>query len=411
MSRFRTDCRVQILPFVRQVETEEAVIGLPERDAFIAIPLEALVVLDALAEGRTIGECQESYRERYGETPDLESFLEELAAKGFVASADGVESGVAATLAAVRPVAPRHHFASFPESWAKAIFSKQAMCASFALIGVASGMIVAYPSLLPGWRTLFFERHVTAAVLLLMATGLVATFLHEMAHLVAARAQGVLCRMSLGSRLWILVAETDMTGVWSLPRHKRFLPILAGPLFDSTSASLLVLLLFAHRQGWLAMTPLIYQLVSAVLMGCLLRLLWQCFFFVRTDFYYAYATAFNCKNLMADTQAFLRSQFARLLLRERPIDQRHIPAREMRAVRAYSIFWLLGRGAAFWTLFFVTLPLLSKYTIYLGRALLTGRRDAYLFFDSLTILALQLGIAAAGFILWLRSIYQTWRRT
>jgi hypothetical protein len=57
--------------------------------------------------------------------------------------------------------------------------------------------------------------------LLVMVIGYATVFLHEMAHLVAARgAVGVSSRLGISHRLWYLVAETDMTGV----EHIAILP-------------------------------------------------------------------------------------------------------------------------------------------------------------------------------------------
>ena len=59
-------------------------------------------------------------------------------------------------------------------------------------------------------------------------------FVHELAHLIAARAVGVNSRMGISHRLWYLVAETDLTGLWSVTRNQRYLPMLAGMIVDLT---------------------------------------------------------------------------------------------------------------------------------------------------------------------------------
>jgi hypothetical protein len=297
------------------------------------------------------------------------------------------------------------HFAFIPRRWAQILFARPVLWLSAAVIAVAALAVAADPQVLPGWEALFFSEHMTAAILLLMGLGLLTTFFHEMAHLLAARAEGVPCRLSVSNRLWILVAETDMTGIWALPRSRRFLPLLAGAGLDAVSAAVLILFLAAGRRGFLAMAPAGTKILQAVLLAYLLRILWQCFFFVRTDFYYVYATACNCKNLLEDTQDLLRNQVARLLGRPPRHDQRHIPRREMRAIEVYSLFWLAGRGAAFWTLFKFTLPLLLAYLVHVGANLHDWRSDPYAFLDALTIGMIQVGFTLAGLLLWIKGLY------
>jgi putative peptide zinc metalloprotease protein len=401
--------KVHVLPFNRREDGPEIVIGNSRGDQFIALPREAVEVLDMLAGGATIAAAQAAYLARYQEVPDLPSFLDSLEERGFVRPAHG--AGEDDTGASPEATSPRYHFTSISERWARAIFSRQALLASAVLVAAALAALAVEPSLVPGWKVLYFGRHITAAFLLLMTIGLATTFLHEMAHLVAARAAGVPCRLGISHRLWILVAETDMTGVWLLPRSRRFLPMLAGPWLDVVSASVLVLFLYAGSQGWLMSSPGCRKIMAAVLLGYFLRLLWQCFFFVRTDFYYAYATCCNCKNLMTDTKDYLRNQAARLLGRCQRHDQRHIPAGEMRAIRAYSWFWLAGRGAAFWCLLKINLPLLFAYLPRICSSLAHDwRSDRYAFVDSFAITAIQLCFTFMGFALWFKS-FVTSRRT
>lgn len=408
MSRYEDpQSTVAVVPFLRQEDGSEVIIGHPGKSQFISLPREAVEVLDLLASRKTLEEVQKTCLEKYGEAPDLGEFLESLEERGFVRP--GHEE---APLPDPRESKLKYHFTFIPERYAKAVFSKPVLSASAALVLLTLFALMSDPSLIPGWKALFFKRNITANFLLLMTIGLATTFLHEMAHLTAARAEGVLCRIGISNRLWILVAETDMTGVWLLPRNRRYLPILAGPWLDTVSASLLVLLFYAGKRGWVDLGPESWRILAAVLMSYLLRLLWQCYFFVRTDFYYVYATFFNCKDLMGDTKRYLRNQVARVLGRGAPRDQQHIPEREMRAVRAYSLFWLAGRGAAFWALFKVSFPLMFAYIGHIGSSLANDwRSDRYAFADSLLITVIQLSFPLAGFALWMRSIYSPRRHT
>ena len=46
---------VEVFPFTRQPEGDEVVIGRPDIGVFLALPAEAVEILDDLAAGRSVG--------------------------------------------------------------------------------------------------------------------------------------------------------------------------------------------------------------------------------------------------------------------------------------------------------------------------------------------------------------------
>jgi putative peptide zinc metalloprotease protein len=250
-----------------------------------------------------------------------------------------------------------------------------------------------------------FTEHRTVKIITLSLIVYGTIFLHEFAHLLAARAQGVKSRIGISNRLWILVAETDMTGLWAIPSRKRYLPVLAGPLLDSFSAAVLFFVLVAEGNGLFALAPPVDQCVRALIFIYLFRLLWQCYLFVRTDFYYVITTFFGCKSLMADTQVFIRNLYWRAVRSPKSVDQSAIPLRERRVIRMYSVLWVLGRGVAFFSLFFITLPILFRYLNNARMALQQGYGgDSYQLIDSVAVGALNLIPLLLGLSLWLTSL-------
>jgi hypothetical protein len=126
---------------------------------------------------------------------------------------------------------------------------------------------------------------------------------------------------------------------------------------------------------------------------------------VRTDFYFVFTTFFGCKNLMKDTSAFIQSLFLRVVGSQKRIDQTHIPLRERRVIRLYSVLWLFGRGVAFYSLFFITLPVLFRYLDGTRLALQRGwAGNHYQFLDSVMVGALNLTPLIIGLSLWITSL-------
>ena len=327
-----SETRVTVYPFAHRVEGDEAIIANTTRSSFLAIPTPALDLLADLATGRTVGPAQAAFAQKYGETPDMEDFLELLAREGFItpsapAPGDSLPEDEDPLAPPVGP-AQRYHFEQISVQTARRLFSWPVLLSCGLLISLAIVAIAREPSLLPPPTVMVFKQNLTPLTLTMTSFILVTIFLHEMAHLVAARAAGVPARLGVSNRLWYLVAETDMTGVWLASRRQRYLAFLAGPLLDATASSVLILLLWTNRH-WLSLPLIAVLLCQGFLFTYIVRLLWQCYFFLRTDFYHVIAAFFNCKNLLGDTERWLRNQLARVWPALPVVDQSAIPAAEL----------------------------------------------------------------------------------
>src|SRR3982751_5091343 len=243
MSNFTSNTQVIVYPFTRQLQGAEIVVGRPDIGAFFAVPAYAVELLDALAQGKTVGEAQDLHREQYGESPDLPEFLDLLERKGIVRPKTRAVT-IPASPRAVIAKARRYHFQQISPATAQRLFSRPVLLVYRVLIALALGAVAVNPALLPDRNALYFPEHRFFYALSLVIIGCSAVFLHEMGHLLAAKALGVNARLSISHRLWMIVAETDLTGLWSVPKHKRYFPMIAGPLIDMVSASILILILF-----------------------------------------------------------------------------------------------------------------------------------------------------------------------
>jgi hypothetical protein len=234
---------------------------------------------------------------------------------------------------------------------ARRIFGPAVLIACVSLAALALLAVAADPGVLPGPAALVFQGDQLPLVLIVLLFSLVSIFIHELAHLVAARAAGVPARMGVSHRLWFLVAETDMTGIWLASRRERCLAFLAGLMTDVLFAAVLIVVVFAQRHGWVVLDSTTVALARAFTFVYLTGLLWQCELFVPTDLYYVVATVFGCKSLMDDTQAYLLNLLARVLPSVRSRNQSALPPREAAVVRWFAVAWILGPGLAFAALF------------------------------------------------------------
>jgi putative peptide zinc metalloprotease protein len=404
MARFEPDAQVAVRPFARNHEGENVTLGLVDQQVFVTIPVEGVEILDTLAAGATVGEAARRYEQTHGETPDIDEFLVALADLGFVAT---LRDGDAASSDGELPVTPspaEPRFRWISPAFARHAVSAPVVCLCAIAIAAGLGIFASDPSLVPAATVLVFHHHLAAWIAIVFTVNAAGVLVHEFGHVLAARAEGVPARVQISHRLWFIVAETDMTGIWLAPKRSRQRAFLAGPIVDAVCASALLGALWAEHKGWLALTPTLRLFVGATLMTYLLRLLWQCFVFVRTDFYFVLATALDCKTLLADTEDLLRNYVARALGRPPAVDQSAIPSRERRTIRAYAFVWLGGRVVALYSLIFAALPVLGGYCAEIVRTA-TGGHPSYDAADLLTVGVLVLGVQAAGFVLWIRTLY------
>ncbi|HEX3965793.1 MAG TPA: hypothetical protein VHZ03_55655, partial [Trebonia sp.] len=361
MSEFPDGVGVHVYPYTHRVEDDSVVLGDPQRDAFVCVPLEGLEILRLLEAGRSVGDARAEFFARSGEQVDIADFLGELEQYGFVAPAAGDDESTS-DLADHRQGGPEKAFAwglTLPwltpricralTCWPVLVVYGLIVAGGFALLGDDTGIM-------PTPQSLLFPIDFAPLAWSLFAIAVFSVFLHEVGHLAVARAAGYPARIRISNRLYVLVAETDMSGIWLAPKRTRYLAFMIGSLIDAVSASFVVGFLWLTRHGWIDPPRWIPLLASAVLLAYGTRLVWQWFLFLRTDGYYVIATAFGCKNLLSDTGDFLRNMISRTLRRPVRIDQTKIPRKEMRVVYAYSVLWILGRLIALTVYFGIGLP-------------------------------------------------------
>lgn len=201
-------------------EGDEFIVGDPETKVYIVLPAIGVRVIELLREGRTLGDVTARARGAAGEEVDVASFAQSLwSSASRHAQAPSRRRGQARSQRRRAGCSPASH--ALPGQLYAA--SALAVIALFAL----------RPNLFPRVSDIFFlDTPVRSlAALTLIAYTLAAA--HEGCHWLAARAEGVSARITISRRLYFLALEIDLSGLWSLPRRRRYGPLLAGLAFDA----------------------------------------------------------------------------------------------------------------------------------------------------------------------------------
>lgn len=343
--------RVRLRPLCQRLGGDGWVLGRIETGDFITVPEVAQRVIMLLGEGRTVGDVADRLLAETGTSFAVADFVTALDELGFVAAVDDeVRVDKARPQPSLPWLQPGHvRWLTHP--------LVPAVIAGFAVAAVV--MLALHPALLPSYHVLVWSRRAGLVLAVNAAIAWTIILVHELAHLATARAAGAPARITLGTRLQFLAAQTDVSGVWAAPRRTRMTVCLAGMGIDACCAGACLLIVgLADPHG------LARRLLAVAAAETLLGLLAQFMIFMRTDIYFVLQDLTGCANLYADGSAYLRhlgGQVTRHISHasgpSADLSQEY-PAAQRRAVRLYSLLLLAGTAICLGIEFAVSLPAL-----------------------------------------------------
>ncbi len=269
-------------------------------------------------------------------------------------------------------------------------------------VAVVAGVVtlVVVPRTRPSFHDLLFTTSTSVVLLVTTLLFLAVVALHELSHLVSARASGVPARISLGTRLYSLVAQTDVSGLWAASRRDRLRTYLAGMVTDLVLASVLIV------ARALKLAPIPDALAAAAVVLILVGVAGQFQLCMRTDVYFVLAELARTRNLFEDATVLTLHTLARLLGHRGSDDPlARLDDRDRRVVSRYAWVMVLGTAAALSTFAVLLLPaivlLLGQGLQRLRAGLETG--DVLLVTDGALTLLIEGGTQVLVLVLMLRS--------
>lgn len=309
---------------------DEFLVGDVERTEYVMLPRIGVDVIRLLQAGHTLAQTCATI----GPEVDVPDFVNSLLDLGFasvqpsgsvVAAARQVQVGL--------PLGLRHLFG--PVGWTLAGIS----------VALSLAIVARWPALFPTYQDIFFLGSPLPSIvcITLLTYGLAAV--HEVCHWAAARAAGVDAQMTINRRLYFLVFETDLSGLWSLPRGRRYGPLLAGMAFDTMVFCAVELGRAGVELGWWQLAPGVGPLLGAVAFVQLIALAAQGYVFMRTDLYAVLITATGCINLWRINQLRLLALVRRLnVAQQAELAAAH--GRDLEVARWYAPISVVGVGLA-----------------------------------------------------------------
>jgi hypothetical protein len=364
-------------------EGDDVVVGRLDTGSYAVFPADGAELLRRLGEGMPLGQASAWYEGNFGEPVDIDDFAMTLAELGFVRE-PGAERDP------VRPVRLQR--------LGRAVFSPAAW-ACYAVI-VALWLLAARrtSAILPHPSQFYFTGSLVLVQSAIIVGQVPLLFLHEGFHILAGRRLGLPTRMGVSNRLMYIVFETQLNGLKSLPRRARYLPFLAGLVCDVVIFCSLGLIADLTRPGRGSFS-LPGQFCLALAFTVVMRMAWQLQLYLRTDLYYAFATALNCYDLHDASTALLRNRIWRALGRtHRVVDEQQWTSRDRKVGALYGPFIVLGALVMALITVFGSFPVARQYFVTITRELAANPLSAH-FWDGLVSLAFNVAQIVALIVL------------
>jgi hypothetical protein len=360
-------------------EGDDVVVGRTDTQSFVVLPRDGAELLRRLADGVPPAEAGRWYEEEYGEQVDLDDFIASMDELGFVAP-----SPTADTVAlAPAPATPLRW-----QRLGRRLLGRPALAGYLVVIAAGAAAMAIHPNLRPAPQQIFFTSSLTPVVLLAVFGQMPLLLAHEAFHALAGRKIGIPSRLLVSHRLYFIVFETDLTGLLSVPRRRRYLCFLAGTLMD-----LLLISVFTLLAGWLhddAGGPgLLGRICLALAFPILIRIGYQGVFLLRTDLYYVFVTALGCHDLDGAANARLRRWWAGVLRRPLPPEKDEYVARDVRLARWYAPLKFTGILILLVIWVFGLLPVFEQMIRLLAGTFSHGTHDPH-FLDRAVFVAVNL---------------------
>ena len=386
-----------VIPLSVQKEGDFYVVGNADLGEFYQFPLDAVTILTMLQSGQTPASIKAHLAGSQPVPVDVDDFIAQLEAMGFVSRED--LPGHASQAPIISRRASGRIFNVDP-CVARAIFSLPGSILFVVIVLYAVICAIMDPALRLDFSALYIETDRTLLLIVVLALSVLQTAAHEVGHMLAAAREGVRCRYGIGTRLWTVVAESDLTGILSLPKTKRYLPMLAGLLVDILCLSLLTITLgiLLHSE----VSGFIVQVFRIMMLETVISMTWQFNIFVKTDIYFVLCNYFSYPDLDRDARAYLRHLLYRVSLGRAGAIAPPGVFDHLTALRIFSLVWVFGRLLSVVMLLTIFMPAMWRYLESAILMLQGPPTSIWVALDTITYVSILLMMLGTGMYMWLK---------
>jgi putative peptide zinc metalloprotease protein len=386
-----------VIPLSVQKDGDLYVVGNPDMGDFYQFPAQGIKILDMIGSGDGPATIKSRLAADGLENVDVDDFVNQLTDIGFIYQKDQ-QQDVQDRLRASSQVS-RRTFNVDPR-FARAIFSLPVLACYVVVVIYACLHAIQNPALRINISALYIEENKTLLLAIVLGLSSLQTVIHEIGHMLAAARHGIKSRYGIGNRLWTIVAESDLTGILTLPKSQRYLPMLAGLLVDILSLSLFTILLDTLLQRGAG--PFTIQVIQVMVLETAIAIAWQFNVFVKTDIYFVLCNYFSYPDLDKDARAYLRHVLYRVTFGR---FGREAPPRifsNLIVLQIFALVWSFGRVLSLFILFAVFLPTMWQYLESALQLLSGPPASVWMACDTIIYVTIMLTMLGAGMYVWLK---------
>lgn len=300
---------VRLRPHQLRWENKHFILCCPETEFCVTISRKWKLFVELMDGKRTLSQVEQMLlsKKRYFDEEhvagDVHHMLEKLLAWGFVERidrerleyTDGKEKNKAGC--DLFPWLQPGHI-----GWIFAPFVQWVLKLVLVLGGI---ILIVEPQSRPRMEHFFWTDDPLLPLLSSFVLGWVLLALHESGHFLTAKYYGLRASFSLGVRMYFLVAQTHVYSIFLASKSQRRHIFLAGVFVDMVIMALSILVVATAGRGWIDCPGWVCAFLQQVILLQWLGIIWQCFFFMKTDVYYVLADAVGCMKLLPHTQSYL----------------------------------------------------------------------------------------------------------
>ncbi|PFO09028.1 hypothetical protein COJ85_02250 [Bacillus sp. AFS076308] len=299
---------------------------------FYEMPEICIEAIDLINNGHSLGDIEQRMKVKYPEEEvDLLDFAKQLLNLELIAIIDGKE------IVSKQKENKKAHpgFLWISPKVGKFFFNKVALFFYVILFILNTFLLVSHPNLFPHYQDIFISNYMVLNIIAFLVLTFCSVIVHEFGHILAMRAQDLSTKLNVGHRLFLIVFESDISTVWKLPSKERNIIYTAGLCFD------MVILFFAliSQLIFVSGSGIFPRLMYVVVLNTVLRIVYQCCIYMKTDLYYVFESITGCYNLMENAQQMIRRRLPFIKTIE---TKDSVFEGEKKTVFTYSLFYFVG---------------------------------------------------------------------
>ncbi|MGP4041020.1 PqqD family protein [Gracilibacillus sp. D59] len=267
-----------------------------ETGEFFEMPEICIEAIESINNNESLAIIEKKLTDKYKEEEvDLLDFLQQLIDLGLVKEVDGKE-----IIAHTKDQSTKG-FTSISPTFAALLFNRLTIPLFIIFIIANVGIFSFYTDFLPAYTDLFIFDSMVLNILTYMLLSLILIILHEFGHILAIRSFDLPANVQIGNRLFLVVAETDLTAAWKLPSKQRNRLFLGGMFIDQ----LILITILIVKMTVSIDHYLINGILSLVVLDIFIKTIYQCCFYMKTDLYYLVENITGCYNLMENGKNYM----------------------------------------------------------------------------------------------------------